>query len=167
MEKGDIGSMLTKMGVSGWMFLLVPAYPGCPGRTAVKWLLLLPIIPGQDASLWLHEIDTSANWFISCVFSACHSSLVVSDDVISRRFKSSFSDTAYQCASIMFTYTHILCIHIPSTHFSFWACGLAWVQYTGCKQGSLAPCQYITKSTSWPYVASPTWSSTKMIVPIP
>jgi len=27
------------MGVSGWMFLLVPAYPGCPGQTAVKWLL--------------------------------------------------------------------------------------------------------------------------------
>ena len=22
------------------MFLLVPAYPGCPGLTAVKWLLL-------------------------------------------------------------------------------------------------------------------------------
>jgi len=25
------------------MFLLVPAYPGCPGQTAVKWLLLLLI----------------------------------------------------------------------------------------------------------------------------
>jgi len=23
------------------MFLLVPAYPGCPGSKAVKWLLLL------------------------------------------------------------------------------------------------------------------------------
>ena len=23
------------------MFLLVPAYPGCPGQTAIKWLLLL------------------------------------------------------------------------------------------------------------------------------
>ena len=23
------------------MFLLVPAYPGCPGQTAVEWLLLL------------------------------------------------------------------------------------------------------------------------------
>ena len=30
-----------RMGVSGWMFLLVPAYRGCPGQTAVKWLLLL------------------------------------------------------------------------------------------------------------------------------
>ena len=41
MEKCDKGSTLTRMGVSGWMFLLVPAYPGCPGQTAVKWLLLL------------------------------------------------------------------------------------------------------------------------------
>ena len=29
------------VGVSGWMFLLVPAYPGCPGSKAVKRLLLL------------------------------------------------------------------------------------------------------------------------------
>ena len=45
MEKGDKGSTMIRMGVSGWMFLLVPAYPGCPGQTAVKWLLLL---------LWLY-----------------------------------------------------------------------------------------------------------------
>ena len=41
MEKGDKGSTLTRMGVSGLMFFLVPTYPGCPGQTAVKWLLLL------------------------------------------------------------------------------------------------------------------------------
>ena len=41
MEKGDKGSTLTMMGVSGWMFLLVPAYPGCPGSKAVKRSLLL------------------------------------------------------------------------------------------------------------------------------
>ena len=41
MEKGDKGSTLTRMDVSGWMFLLVTAYSGCPGQTAVKWLLLL------------------------------------------------------------------------------------------------------------------------------
>ena len=44
MEKGDKGSTLTRMGVSGWLFLLVPAYPGCPGQTAVKWLLLLLLL---------------------------------------------------------------------------------------------------------------------------
>jgi len=44
MEKGDKGSTLTRMGVSGCMFLLVPAYPGRPGQTAVKWLLLLVVV---------------------------------------------------------------------------------------------------------------------------
>ena len=44
MEKGDKGSMLTRIGVRGRMFLLVPAYPGCPGQTAVKWLLLFRYI---------------------------------------------------------------------------------------------------------------------------
>ena len=29
------------------MFLLVPAYLGCPGQTAVKWLLLFAIIGTQ------------------------------------------------------------------------------------------------------------------------
>ena len=44
MEKGDKGSTLTRIGVSGCMFLLVPAYPGCPGQMAVKWLLLLLLL---------------------------------------------------------------------------------------------------------------------------
>ena len=32
------------MGVSGWMFLLVPAYPGCPGSKAAKRSLLLLLL---------------------------------------------------------------------------------------------------------------------------
>jgi len=36
MEKDDKGSTMIRMGVSGWKFLLVPAYPGCPGSKAVK-----------------------------------------------------------------------------------------------------------------------------------
>ena len=44
MEKGDKGSTLIRMGVSGLMFLLVPAYPGCPGSKAVKRSLLLFIM---------------------------------------------------------------------------------------------------------------------------
>ena len=36
MEKDDKGSTMIWMDVSGWMFLLVPAYPGCPGSKAVK-----------------------------------------------------------------------------------------------------------------------------------
>ena len=37
----DSWSTMIRMGVSGWMFLLVPAYPGCPGSKAVKRSLLL------------------------------------------------------------------------------------------------------------------------------
>ena len=47
MEKDDKGSTMIRMGVSGWKFLLVPAYPGCPGSKAVKrsLLLLLSVLP--------------------------------------------------------------------------------------------------------------------------
>jgi len=41
MEKDDKGSTLIRIGVSGWKFLLVPAYPGCPGSKAVKRSSLL------------------------------------------------------------------------------------------------------------------------------
>ena len=34
------------------MFLLVPAYPGCPGQTAVKWLLLLLLLFFTNAVIW-------------------------------------------------------------------------------------------------------------------
>jgi len=44
MEKGDKGSTMIRMGVSGCMFLLVLAYPGCPGSKAVKRLLLLLLL---------------------------------------------------------------------------------------------------------------------------
>ena len=40
MEKDDKGSTLIRIGVSGRKFLLVPAYPGCPGSKAVKRSLL-------------------------------------------------------------------------------------------------------------------------------
>ena len=39
MEEDDKGCPMIRMGVSGWVFLLVPAYPGCPRPKAVKWLL--------------------------------------------------------------------------------------------------------------------------------
>jgi len=32
MEEADKGWLMTTIGVSGWMFLLVPAHPGCPGQ---------------------------------------------------------------------------------------------------------------------------------------
>jgi len=51
---------------------------------------------------------------------------------------------------------------IPSTHFCMWACGSAWRRHTG-KHGSSAPHQRITQPTSWPHVASPTWSSMEQV----
>ena len=44
MEKDDKESTMIRMGVSGRMFLLVPAYPGCPGSKAVKRSLLLLLL---------------------------------------------------------------------------------------------------------------------------
>jgi len=38
MEEDDKGCPMIKMGVSGWVFLLVLAYPGSPGQKAVKRL---------------------------------------------------------------------------------------------------------------------------------
>jgi len=32
MEEADKGWLMTTIGVSGWMFVLVPAHPGCPGQ---------------------------------------------------------------------------------------------------------------------------------------
>jgi len=38
MEEVDKGCLMTGMGVSVWMFLLVPAYLGSPGQKAIKQL---------------------------------------------------------------------------------------------------------------------------------
>jgi len=51
---------------------------------------------------------------------------------------------------------------IPSTHVGIWACGSTWRRHTG-KHGSSALHQPITQPTSWPHVASPTWSSTEQV----
>jgi len=52
MEKDDKGSTLIRIGGSGWEFLLVPAYPGCPGSKAVKRSLLLLL--GLSICVCLH-----------------------------------------------------------------------------------------------------------------
>ena len=56
MEKDDKGSTLIRIGVSGWKFLLVPAYPGCPGSKAVK------------RSLFVVECIV---WFLDCYINVC------------------------------------------------------------------------------------------------
>ena len=75
MEKDDKGSMMIRMGVSGWMFLLVPAYPGCPGSKAVKRSLLLfccYVISLQRLTLETSDfVHGSAMWSLSLVMSEC------------------------------------------------------------------------------------------------
>jgi len=51
---------------------------------------------------------------------------------------------------------------IPSMHLGVWACGSTWRRHTG-KHGSSAAHQRIPQPTSWPQVASPTWSSTEQV----
>jgi len=46
MEEVDKECPMIKMGVSGWVFLLVPSYPGGPGTKAVKRLCV--------CAVWLH-----------------------------------------------------------------------------------------------------------------
>jgi len=43
------------------MFLLVLAYPGCPGETAVKWLLLFVVVKRKESSLLLYARLPNAN----------------------------------------------------------------------------------------------------------
>ena len=68
MEKDDKGSTMIRMGVSGWMFILVPAYPGCPGSKAVKRLLLLLL---YSAMLALYSTDAVAKALL-CHWRHCH-----------------------------------------------------------------------------------------------
>ena len=48
MEEVDKERLMIRMGVSGRMFLLVPAQPGSQGQRTVKGLLLLFISAGPN-----------------------------------------------------------------------------------------------------------------------
>ena len=77
MEKDDEGSTMIRMGVSGWMFLLLPAYPGCPGSKAVKrsLLLLLLLTYLLTSVLWLcilSVLHISCSLFLLVIFVLCY-----------------------------------------------------------------------------------------------
>jgi len=56
MEEVDKGCPMIRMSVSGWVFLLVPAHPGCPGPKAVKWLCVcVCIVWCEDIVLQQHS----------------------------------------------------------------------------------------------------------------
>ena len=47
MEEVDKGCPMITMGVSEWMFLLIPAYPSSPGQKAFEWLCVC--VCGKEA----------------------------------------------------------------------------------------------------------------------
>ena len=53
MEEDDKGCPTIRMGVSGWMFLLVPAYPVSPGQKAVKLLCVCVRVHCVRACVWM------------------------------------------------------------------------------------------------------------------
>jgi len=54
MEEVDKGCLMIRMGMSGWMFLLVPVYLGIPGQRAVKRLCVCVCVCVCSSSLgWL------------------------------------------------------------------------------------------------------------------
>ena len=73
MEKDDKGSTMIRMGVSGWMFLLVPAYPGCPGSKAVKRSLLLLFLQAEYLINWVQHQNSGSSslWQIHGALNAC------------------------------------------------------------------------------------------------
>ena len=64
MEEGDKGCPMIRIGASGWMFLLVPAYPGSPRQKAVKRLCVcVCVVNGNIVHLndvWAVQL----NWFV-------------------------------------------------------------------------------------------------------
>ena len=48
MEEVDKGCPMIRMGVSGLVFLLVPAHLGSPAPTAVKWLCVCVFTRGKS-----------------------------------------------------------------------------------------------------------------------
>jgi len=57
MEEVDKGCLMIRMGVSGWMFLLVPAHPGSSGQRAVKWLYVCVCV-----YFFITVLFKTANW---------------------------------------------------------------------------------------------------------
>jgi len=58
MEEVDKGCPMTRMGVSGWVFLLVPAYPGSPGSKAIKRLCVCVCVFSVLPSIWILDCSS-------------------------------------------------------------------------------------------------------------
>ena len=66
-EEDDKGCPMIRIGVSGWVFLLVLAYPGCPGPKAVKRLcvcvyITVDVMNIQHSIVNMHDICCDTDW---------------------------------------------------------------------------------------------------------
>ena len=64
MEEDDKECPMIRMGVSGWMFLLVPAYPGSPGQKAVKRLCVCVYIVQDSLRFSLHKLAATSHTYM-------------------------------------------------------------------------------------------------------
>jgi len=51
----DKGCLMTTIGVSRWMFLLVPALPGCPGQNPESCRMVVCVCVWEFLSVWYHR----------------------------------------------------------------------------------------------------------------
>jgi len=72
MEEADTGLLMTMIGVSGWMFLLVPAYRGCPRQNPESHEMVAVVVVvtaagniGVVHGLLLKEISNNNYLFIA------------------------------------------------------------------------------------------------------
>jgi len=66
MEEGDKGCPMVRMGVSGWMFLLVPTYPGSPRQKAVKLLCGCRCVWEASKHCYLTWFAVAFEFSVSC-----------------------------------------------------------------------------------------------------
>jgi len=65
---------MIRMGVSVWMFLLVPAYPGSPGSKAIKRLCVCVLQENLTPTIWYYH-NKWHNHLVKTYYAICTSML--------------------------------------------------------------------------------------------
>jgi len=67
MEEDDKGCPMIRLGVSGWVFRLVPAYPGCPGQKLLNGCVCVCVniceSYKQERGCLMHFLNLLAVWW--------------------------------------------------------------------------------------------------------
>jgi len=102
MEEDDKGCPMIRMGVSGCVFLLVPAYPGCPGPKAVKRLCVCVCVCGV------------------CVCCVCVCLWCVCVCVLSSFRNTCPYHTVATCFAVVPKLCHLFLISLSAHHLEIW-----------------------------------------------